>query len=137
MRDITTWSGLLPREMRDRGAFLFVVLGIPFFVLFESIVIWPVYYDYFTAIFYTHAFLATFILTNFYANLYKVMTVDASGKNSDLPSILKPEWKYCYICRLNSPPRAYHCPQCDECILKRDHHCAFAGKRLDKIRQMK
>lgn len=35
--------------------------------------------------------------------------------------------QYCYVCKLNAPPRAYHCHLCNACILKRDHHCPFAG----------
>jgi len=108
-------------------SFFGLVFGSFFIVLFEFLVVYPTYYEYYTPFFYWNVAFAVFVLFNIYGNLYKIMSVDASGRSSDLPSILKPQWKYCYICRLNSPPRSYHCTQCDACILKRDLHCVFAG----------
>ncbi|KAH7709717.1 CRE-DHHC-1 protein [Aphelenchoides avenae] len=65
---------------------------------------------------------------NVYANLYKVVRVGPNGsKHSDLPSITKPGYHYCHSCHLNCPPRAYHCPSCDKCAFRRDHHCSFGA----------
>ncbi|KAF6035990.1 ZDHHC24 [Bugula neritina] len=44
-----------------------------------------------------------------------------------MPTILKESWKFCYTCECNSPPRSWHCSACGRCILRRDHHCTFAG----------
>jgi len=126
-RDLTTWRGIFPRELRERMAFFGLVFGLLFGVMFDFFIVYPQYYDYWTPFFYANLCFVIFVLFNIYGNLYKLMSVDASGRSSDLPSILKPEWKYCYICRLNSPPRSYHCTQCEECILKRDLHCVFGG----------
>ncbi|KAL8610699.1 hypothetical protein ACOMHN_047268 [Nucella lapillus] len=37
------------------------------------------------------------------------------------------EVRVCRSCNLPTPPRARHCPLCDACVLKRDHHCFFRG----------
>ena len=36
-------------------------------------------------------------------------------------------WAPCFDCRMTRPPRCHHCPICKKCVLKRDHHCWFAG----------
>ncbi|XP_005110517.1 uncharacterized protein LOC101853650 [Aplysia californica] len=43
------------------------------------------------------------------------------------PAPLMAGWVACRDCRLAAPPRAKHCPLCRACVLKRDHHCFFAG----------
>jgi len=37
-------------------------------------------------------------------------------------------WRHCYRCEVNVPPRSEHCHLCKKCILKRDHHCSFLGR---------
>ncbi|XP_045173592.2 palmitoyltransferase ZDHHC20-B-like [Mercenaria mercenaria] len=36
-------------------------------------------------------------------------------------------WVPCIRCNRPRPPRCHHCPICDKCVLKRDHHCYFSG----------
>ncbi|XP_060564161.1 putative ZDHHC-type palmitoyltransferase 2 [Ruditapes philippinarum] len=36
-------------------------------------------------------------------------------------------WAPCLQCNRPRPPRCHHCPICDKCVMKRDHHCYFTG----------
>eukprot|EP00826_Nyctotherus_ovalis_P033911 TRINITY_DN2770_c0_g1_i5.p1 TRINITY_DN2770_c0_g1~~TRINITY_DN2770_c0_g1_i5.p1 ORF type:complete len:322 (-),score=28.45 TRINITY_DN2770_c0_g1_i5:501-1466(-) len=40
--------------------------------------------------------------------------------------------KLCPTCRIQRPPRASHCPSCDNCIEVFDHHCPFVGNCVGK-----
>ncbi|KAK7488947.1 hypothetical protein BaRGS_00019751, partial [Batillaria attramentaria] len=37
------------------------------------------------------------------------------------------EHRSCYDCSIVCPPRTKHCPLCEACVIKRDHHCFFGG----------
>ncbi|XP_014673430.1 PREDICTED: probable palmitoyltransferase ZDHHC24 isoform X2 [Priapulus caudatus] len=119
---------IFPRRRYDQVSFIFMLIGIPFGIGFEVIVVLPVYHSSMTSpIVGLHVALTLFITANVAANMYWVITTDASGRSLGLPSVLKSGWKYCHECQLNSPPRSYHCAHCGECVLRRDHHCVFTG----------
>ncbi|XP_069194404.1 palmitoyltransferase ZDHHC16A isoform X2 [Procambarus clarkii] len=118
---------IVPQNSTDRMLFTFMVIGIPFAVVWLGCVVLPHYHDSINATVVLHILSALFILYNIFHNILLVIRTDASGRTSYLPSVLKPGWRYCAICQVNYPPRSYHCHICDECILKRDHHCKFTG----------
>ncbi|CAG0920417.1 unnamed protein product [Notodromas monacha] len=76
--------------------------------------------------------LGMFVLLNILGNLGCLMATDTSC-SSDLigvPDVMQAQrenWRLCYDCGALAPPRAWHCNVCKTCILKREHHCMFAG----------
>ncbi|XP_027197920.2 putative palmitoyltransferase ZDHHC24 [Dermatophagoides pteronyssinus] len=92
-----------------------------------------------------HLLMAIILFINTCLNLYLVIITDTSinsiitsnintnttalplSSSSSSSSSLSSQWNYCYICEANIPPRAFHCKQCNRCILRRDHHCVFTS----------
>uniref|UniRef100_A0A914VHG1 Palmitoyltransferase n=1 Tax=Plectus sambesii TaxID=2011161 RepID=A0A914VHG1_9BILA len=128
LNDVTArLSKMWPKQTQDQLATALVLFGIPFAFLVECGVVLPQWYavgsdGYNWRVFWLLAFGLTF-----YANFYKLVTVNPNGPNADLPSVMRPGFKYCHTCQLNAPPRSHHCPVCEKCIFKRDHHCSFGA----------
>lgn len=120
-------GNLLPRDTRERTMCIILAFLIILLPLWGAFFVLPYYHAILSSISFLHLISWIYISFNIFFNLYHVLRVDASGKQSLLPSILMPGWNYCHVCQLNSPPRSYHCYECNECILKRDHHCGFVG----------
>ncbi|XP_054722653.1 probable palmitoyltransferase ZDHHC24 [Uloborus diversus] len=119
-------NDILPKNKLDRGLFVLMTVLIPALTVWETFILFQ-YYPELNFNVFIHFLFGSFLSVNVLGNLYYLKKIDSSAKQKSLPAVLHANWKYCHFCQLNSPPRSYHCPVCDECILKRDQHCMFAG----------
>lgn len=80
---------IVPRNSTDRMLFTLMVVGIPLGVAWLGGVIMPHYHHTFDSTVLVHIVCATFILYNIFHNMLMVIKIDASGRTSYLPSVLK------------------------------------------------
>jgi len=119
---------LLPGQLSDVGAFLFVCFMIPFTFLWEIFYVTPDLYKDEEESWWIHVFIGTFMFVNITGNFLGLWLVDTSTRHIMVPSKKVGEnWHFCATCEAVSPPRSWHCNICNTCILKREHHCMFAG----------
>ncbi len=117
----------LPNNLADWSSFLFILIAIPIFYWFELFFVLPIFYEYSSPWFWCHFLFGSFVMKNLVSNLLAVMFIDTSSLSIVLPAQPNCDWKYCAACQLPVPPRCWHCDVCNRCIIKRDHHCTFAG----------
>lgn len=70
------------------------------------------------------------LILNYLCLVYFKKHSYVSSAHSALPKFITQEpggFQTCNRCALFCPPRAKHCPLCQHCVLKRDHHCFFGG----------
>lgn len=121
-------NSLLPKTVADTAAFLFLLLGVFTTFAFETTTVLPHLYPGSWVWPGFHSLVGLFLVHGILGNLYYLTTTDTSIKNLLMPTTLHEGWKFCTVCESNSPPRASHCKTCDVCVLKRSHHCLFAGR---------
>lgn len=119
----------LPPTFNDTSGVVFLITATIVTYLFELFIVVPYVNDN-APMSYFHMVCGTLILLNILSNLFMLIKTNSSTSNLMLPSILKPNWRFCVSCEANSPPRSYHCDICRRCILKRDHHCVFSGNHF-------
>ncbi|KAL3884475.1 hypothetical protein ACJMK2_024614 [Sinanodonta woodiana] len=119
----------LPKSQTDKlGLCVFVIGGI-FLLWYEALHILPTYYpDESSIMKYVHYFAAFVFAFNIYGNMFFLITTDISGRHLLFPSGPSQDgWKYCEKSQCNIPARAHYCKLCQIPVLRRDHHCWFAG----------
>lgn len=121
---------ILPRAIQDIAATFFLICMIPITFWFEIYVVVPEVHGAGTLIHLLFFILGFFLLFNITSNLIALMVTDTSTR----PYLISPPynaqekgWNLCGTCEALAPPRSWHCPVCDVCVLKRDHHCIFSG----------
>lgn len=124
-------KSILPRGATDIGSTLFLTICIPAIFIFEIFIVLPAFFEPGTVLYVAHIGLGVFLLFNVITNKLAMILQDTSIKGQVLsPSsnkITEKLWKMCSVCETLTPPRTWHCSQCNICILRRDHHCAFTG----------
>lgn len=76
-----------------------------------------------------HQIWANFVTFSIMANLWIIIFSDPSPRKMifNESENIRRGWEVCYKCETYKPHRAIHCQTCRICVLKRDHHCYFAG----------
>lgn len=122
-------SKLLPQQVSDLGAFIFVTLMIPVTYIWEVAVVSQSLFPKDSVSWYFHMLFGLVVVINITGNFLGLWLVDTSTRHIMIPSaqLGKERWHYCAVCEAVSPPRAWHCAVCGVCVLKREHHCMFAG----------
>jgi len=76
-----------------------------------------------------HKVLTNFLLFSVLSNLWALILSDPTPRKIIFTENdhIEKGWDVCNTCEAYRPHRAYHCLTCRVCVLKRDHHCYFAG----------
>ncbi|KAL6724715.1 hypothetical protein Aduo_019579 [Ancylostoma duodenale] len=118
---------MIPKQTQDIIATAIFLVALPVGFLINIFFVMPLWYPAFGEAWVIRVTGFLFLAFNVYMNWYKMLKVGPSGLSPELPNVVKAGFRYCHSCHANAPPRAYHCPVCDVCCFRRDHHCSFGA----------
>ncbi|PAV92072.1 hypothetical protein WR25_17783 isoform C [Diploscapter pachys] len=118
---------LVPQQTQDIIATGILLIFLPLWYFLHFFVILPTWYPAFGEAWVIRAVPYAFFIFNIYINWSFMVYHGPNGRNTVLPNVVTPGFKFCHHCQTNAPPRSHHCPVCNVCILKRDHHNSFGG----------
>lgn len=118
---------MIPRQTQDIIATAVFLFALPIGFLINIFMIMPYWYPAFSEAWVIRVSCFLVLAFNVYVNWYKMLTVGPNGLNPALPNVVKSGFRFCHSCHANAPPRAYHCPVCNKCCFRRDHHCSFGA----------
>ncbi|XP_034255414.1 probable palmitoyltransferase ZDHHC24 [Thrips palmi] len=121
-------SKFWPKCPLDWGVFTVTLVLMPTIYMHEMFTVRPTVWR--NAPFFSNFVIygGLFVFLNIVANFVGLVVTDTRVPDKVMSTVKQsPHWKYCDLCISYVPPRAWHCKVCKVCILKRDHHCLFAG----------
>ncbi|VBB30084.1 unnamed protein product [Acanthocheilonema viteae] len=126
---------MLPSETQDRIAMFILFILLPLGFLFEIFAVLPTEHEVMSKGWNLRVGVLMLFGLNAFANVYNVISIGPNGNCSDLPAVQKRGYRFCHNCQLNEPPRSHHCPVCDRCAFRRDHHCSFVAVCIGHFNQ--
>lgn len=119
-----------PRTLSDFFSMSFILTIVPIIYWFELWVVLPALHENGSLPYTLHFIFGNFIMVNIVGNFTYTVFCDTSTRRDIMPisaANTRDGWRLCTACETLAPPRSWHCPTCNVCILKRDHHCIFTG----------
>ena len=98
---------ILPRDKSDYIPFFMFATVVPSAIAVEFLLLLPQIFADGVLLFW-YAVLG-YLFTSMYFSWIKLITISTTTKGLLLPNVQKPDWKFCWICEQNSPPRSAHC----------------------------
>ncbi|GMR30636.1 hypothetical protein PMAYCL1PPCAC_00831, partial [Pristionchus mayeri] len=118
---------LVPSQTQDMISMGIFVFLLPLGFLFEMFVVVGDFYTPWSSDWLLRVGILTGLYANCIINYVLMVRTGPNGRNTVLPNTVQAGFRFCHSCRAQSPPRAYHCPVCDSCAFRRDHHCSFGA----------
>ncbi|CAI4228633.1 unnamed protein product [Auanema sp. JU1783] len=126
---------MIPKHIQDVVSIGTFVILMPLGFLIHLFYIMPTWWPAFGEAWVIRTSIFGFLAFNVYVNWFRMIQTGPNGSKAVLVDIVKSGYRFCHSCRANAPPRAYHCPVCDACQFRRDHHCSFGAVCIGHFNQ--